>query len=487
MSGDEKSIHPEEWMQKRFPDVLSSSRRAFRLTKGGKVKNLGADLVLADCFGREGSPEAPLAYCPEEKSFYGYDPGGGIYRKLDDEQVVERIDRVFERCARECAEDHRPPVNGVRTVRKLENIRSALRSKSRISADRFRRSTRLLHVENGILDLEERELRPFSSEHPARWKLPIAWQDCPSYPRRFVDFLRTLFPRPADRDLALTVMAMALLGNPFQKVVFLVGPGGSGKSTFVKLMEELVGPEAATQLNLPHADERFQPAEWEGKLLLHQEEADSEMLRKNARVLKALSGGDRIAAERKYRQERTRFTPRALPVLSSNEDLRLPLDGDESAWERRLLVLQPTEEALPEGERVPDYERVLLREDGSGILRLVATRAQRLLKRLDQGRGFPSLTPRQVARIHDLLKGSDPLAYFIKQRVKAAPDAELHAGELKEAYRRWWDRNGSSAPRNVQITRRIRELVEARGGTYAKSLSDHPRHSSRGWRGVRIA
>lgn len=486
MSDDEQGIHPEEWMRKRFSAVLSENERAFRLTKGGKVKRLGPDCILGECFGRKGSPEAPIVYCPEEKSFYGYDPEDGIYRHLDGEQVIDRIDRVFERCARECAEDHQAPVHGVRTVRELEKVRSALQSKSRISSDQFRRSPRLLHVENGILDLEERELRAFSPEQLARWKLNVPWEERPSYPRRFVGFLRTLFPRPADRDLALTMMAMALLGNPFQKVVFLVGPGGSGKSTLVKLMEELVGPEAATQLNLPHADERFQPAEWEGKLLLHQEEADSEMLQKNARILKAISGGDRIAAERKYRQERTRFTPRALPVLSSNEDLRLPLDGDESAWERRLLVLQPTGQSLPEEDRVPNYEQVLLEEDGPGILRLAATRAQRLLRRLDRQCGFPALTPRQVARIHELLRGSDPLAYFIKQRVKRAPGAQLHAGELKEAYRAWWDRAGSSVPGNVKITRRIRELVEKRGGTYAKSLSKHPQHSSRGWRGVRL-
>lgn len=479
-------LHPETWMRKRFPRVLPEHGYAFDVTEDGKIRGLGPDFVLAECLGRRGSPDAPVVFCPEKNSFYAYAPEEGLYHALQPDEVTDRIDRVLERCAQHCDRRHRKRVHGVRRLPWLKRIREALRAKSRLPAARFRQSTESLHVENGVLDLRELELQSFSPEKPARWKLDVAWSQDPDSPKRFVRFLKALFPQPEDRDLALTVMAMALLGNPFQKVVILIGPGGSGKSTLVKLMEELVGPEHATQLNLPHADERFQSAEWEGKLLLHQEEADNEMLRKNSRVLKALSGGDRIAAERKYQQERTRFTPRAVPVLSSNERLRLPLDGDESAWKRRLLVLETSCGQVPEEERIPDFEQKLLKENGTGILRLVAGRAQRLLRRLERGRGFPELAPRQVARMHRLLKNSDPFGYFVKQRVERCPDAELHAGALKEAYRCWLKRHDAPVPANVQVTKEIRELVAEIGGVYAKSLPEHPEFSARGWRGVAL-
>src|SRR5690606_2811262 len=110
---------------------------------------------------------------------------------------------------------------------------------------------------------------------------------------------------------------------------------------------------------------------------LAQLDASQSVLQKNTHILKALSGQDRMQPELKGERTHVTFVPRALPVITTNADVHLRLEGDHEAWQRRLVILRT--EAPPPPRAIPDFERILVREEGPGILRLVAEQARNLL------------------------------------------------------------------------------------------------------------
>lgn len=477
--GPSDDLDPSEWLEKRFPNAPDLAGPVFRVKEDGAVR-LIAPNALARRLGVEGGTDAPIIYVSAEEQFYRFDPKEGIYAELARDDVGDVVDKLFLDGVNACADEYTTDLANLRSPRRCEEVAKGLQMKSNLDMSRFKFDGPQLPVENGLLDLSELSLEPLTRHHYARWKLGVPWKENAAEPERFREFLAQLFPVAEDRELALQVMAMTLLGNPFQKVVFLRGAGRSGKSTFVKLLTELVGPGSGS-LNLSHAEKRFAALPWQDKLLLHQAEADTEMIETNARILKLISGQDPITAEQKNRNDRIEFTPRALPLLTSNQRLRVPINGDREAWEGRLLVLNTGDEPIPEEERVDRLEEKLLHDEGAGILRVVAETASDLLARLDAGDGFPR-SDRQVVRQAKVLRDADPLETFIDRYVVKDPDAELEQPELVAAYRRFLEENGMEPPANVQVPSDKKEFIESLGGTYARSVGDN----QRGWRGVRL-
>jgi putative DNA primase/helicase len=470
---------PSEWLERRFPHPPDDAGPVFDVSDDGDVNLIGRH-GIADRLSIRGKPRRPIVWVPEEEQFYRYSSSEGTYDACSEDRVKAVVDELLRDCASSCADEYEKAIHRLRSRHYLNNIVSGIRATSQVKPGVFDFSRTQLPVANGLLDIETGELRSLGRRDYARWKLDIPWDPRASEPSGFLEFLDRLFPHPDDRTLALRVMAMTLLANPFQKMVFLIGEGGSGKSSYTKLLAKLVGP-ASGDLNLGHAEKRFAALPWRGKLLLHQAETDSEMIAANGRVLKAISGQDPIAAEQKYRNERVSFIPRALPLLVSNERLRVPVNGDLEAWKRRLLVLETGNEPIPKEEREQDIEDSLLAREGSGILRLVVEEASELLELIETGGGL-SLSDRQIVQRSRFLRDADPLETFIERYVVKDPDAELEQPELVAAYRRFLEENGMEPPTNVQVPSEKKEFIERLGGTYARSVGDN----QRGWRGVRL-
>lgn len=482
---------PEEWMRRRFPTVFRDFTGPVfeRTQKGDRITRLGPHTLFARCLGPEGTPDAPLVYCPgapglgKGQGFYRYDPGTGIYEPLtwDEARIV-----VYDMLG-ECAEssDGGEQVHSLRKNRKCDEVLRALKGVATVPMEDFLPGERRRHVDNGILDLDTLTLDDWSPEERSLSRLPVTWERHARFPRLFVGWIREMFPEPDDRDLLLSVMAMALLGNPEQKLVIVTGDGGSGKTTLVKLMAALVGREASGQLRLDQLDYQFEPRRWYHKLLLWTDEANGTIRTKAAKGLKRLSGQSEHVAELKRSNATLRFQPRALPVLVANGRVEVEMDDDQAAWSRRLIVL---EAACPgrRDEKWRDFERKLLEEDGPGILRLVAVRAQRLLRQIDAGEPLDLQTPRQHGRAHRVLRGFDPFPEFVDQRLEPSRGTKTYRGEVYEAAREWLRERDYQVPHRNPLARRLTPLVERMGATEYNRMPDHPEYSTKGWNHIRV-
>ncbi|MDJ0599560.1 MAG: DUF3854 domain-containing protein [Crocosphaera sp.] len=179
----------------------------------------------------------------------------------------------------------------------------------------------LIPFRNGVLDVETKELWPHSPTNYLTWCLPYDYN-----PLAGCNPIKQWLLEMLEGDATLVNLIRAYLHGivtgraDWQKFLALCGPGGSGKSTITKLAIALVGPENVhiTDLDILEKD-KFETANIKYKRLVIINEAISY---KGVKKLKALTGGDRLRFEEKYKQALSSFYPDALVIITSNEPIK---------------------------------------------------------------------------------------------------------------------------------------------------------------------
>jgi hypothetical protein len=82
--------------------------------------------------------------------------------------------------------------------------------------------------------------------------------------------------------------------------------------------------------------------------------------------IKSLLGGDKLEAELKGSNHRFELYGVFNPIITSNARLHIRLEGDRSAWERRLTIVRY--ERPFSGDRIFEVDKYLLSIEAPGIL-----------------------------------------------------------------------------------------------------------------------
>lgn len=191
---------------------------------------------------------------------------------------------------------------------------------------------------NGLLDLATKSLQPTTPENAATWVLPYNYEENATCPN-FLSWLVKAVDGDADTIVLIRALFNALLtGRPdLQVFIHIIGPGGTGKSTFGKLMSVLVGAENATTTNLRQLEtNRFEAANIYGKRLVAIQDADK--YGGAVSVLKAMTGQDPLRLERKNQQQDKSFIYEGQTLIMSNE--RLATTDYTSGIERRRITVE---------------------------------------------------------------------------------------------------------------------------------------------------
>ena len=123
----------------------------------------------------------------------------------------------------------------------------------------------------------------------------------------------------------------------WQKYLELIGAGGTGKSTFIKLAIALVGQENVHTTSLKKLEKsRFETACLEGKRLLVI--TDSERFMGDVSTLKAITGCDTVPYEKKFKQSKGDFLPKSMVIVAANEVIQ---SGDYTSGLARRRVSIP--------------------------------------------------------------------------------------------------------------------------------------------------
>ncbi len=291
-----------------------------------------------------------------------------------------------------------------------------------------------VNVLNGILNVETKRLRDHDPGFMSPVQIPVEYDPgakCPAWEQ----FVSETFPEDA-QELAFELPADLITpSRSVQKSILLIGEGSNGKSTYLRALTGFVGSPNTAGVSLHKLEsDRFATARLIGKLANICPDLPSTHLTETS-AFKAITGGDDLGAEYKYR-EAFEFRPYCRLVFSANH---VPRSGDAShAFFRRWLVV-PFERTFEPDEQIPREEldaKLSSPKELSGVL----NRALDVLPRVRR-RGFTESASMREAW-EEFRAMTDPVSVWLAQNTVEAAEAFVSKDVLAKAYNEFCDKVG---------------------------------------------
>lgn len=297
----------------------------------------------------------------------------------------------------------------------------------------------VLNVKNGLLRLSDRALLPHSPDHLSPVQLPVEFDPSATCPA-IEAFVNQVFPADATM-LAWEIVAWLMRAcTAIQKAILLLGPGGNGKSVYLRLVIAFLGKVNTSGLSLHKLEaDRFSASRLYGKLANICPDLPSEHL-SGTSTFKAITGGDTVTGEYKFKDSFD-FTPYARLVFSANHAPRSQ-DSSQGFFDRWLVILfersfRGTTAEIP--SNVLDAQLQAPREL-SGLL----NKALETLPRIDGKCGFTMPASVQAAA-REFQSTTDPLAVWLERHTIDDPGVFVVKKTLRIVFNAHLERQGRPA------------------------------------------
>jgi len=339
---------------------------------------------------------------------------GGYWQRVEDGLVSQAITRF---------------IGGIPhtriTANKTASVQKLAADESYVRTDLWDARRDIIVCENGTLDLNTFELRDHRPEDYALGALPFEYQP---------DALAETWNQYIGSHVGVEKWAFlqefagyALTTDTEHEIaVWLVGPAGSGKSTYIEGLTSIMGDRAG-QLSL--ADIERSPFALEnivGRTLLTATEQPS-MFIKQVDIINRLISGEIIKINRKNKAI-VDVRPVAKLAWAMNTKPRIREEGN-GIFRRLQIVEFP---ALAAEERDPAVKRRIMQLEAPGILAW----AVEGLRRLRERGGFE--IPETVrAAVRDFEFSNDPPAQFMDECCTLGEDLHVGKRKLYDAYKSW--------------------------------------------------
>jgi putative DNA primase/helicase len=198
---------------------------------------------------------------------------------------------------------------------------------------------------NGVLDLATRELSPHSPDFYFTASLPFAWDANADEPTIVIQWMRAVVGAHEDQvQLLRAYLQAVVIGRPdLQRFLEVIGAGGSGKGTYVRLAQSLVGKGASHPTRLKELEEnRFETANLFGKRLVVI--GDAEKWHGSIDTLKSITGEDSIRFEQKHKQGGDDFVYGGMVIIAGNQHTD---SNDYSSGIQRRKITVPFDYVVP--------------------------------------------------------------------------------------------------------------------------------------------
>lgn len=247
--------------------------------------------------------------------------------------------------------------------------------------------------------------------------------------------------------------------------MFVHGPGGSGKSTFVRVLSEILGTysracnmDAFT--NRERAEHSTEIAKLSGARMVTATETDAGSKWNEPRI-KQLTGRDKIAA-RFMRQDEFEFMPSFKIVIAGNHRPGLKTIGEEM---RRRVHLIEFPDTIPEEDRDKQLPLKLQAEYPA----ILSWMIEGCLEWIDCGLGKPE---RVAEDTHAYLESLDVMGAWIDEFLEPLVGASVKVSECHKSYCAFAKDRGEYEPSMTRFS----EDMQARGYETFKSSTMHFRN-----------
>lgn len=206
---------------------------------------------------------------------------------------------------------------------------------------------KLLPLHNGVFNLITKQLSPHCPGNKLTWILPYDYNPLATC-NPILDWLFQMAKNEGIVQLIRAYLKAIVTGNvDLQRYIELIGPGGSGKSTLMRLAQALVGTRNSHTTTLDALENsRFECASIKDKRLVLI--TDSDRYGGQVSKLKALTGQDSLPYEVKFKQSTGGFMPQALVMVAANEPIQ-SADYTSGLTRRRIT--------LPFNNKIPNYKQ----------------------------------------------------------------------------------------------------------------------------------
>lgn len=298
------------------------------------------------------NPQKLAAYIRENNHYFFIESVGekpvpywyenGYYKQCNDLYFLGQIKRYIEIIDEELVE---PSI--------LNKVYRLLQTDlgNTVPANQLNSDSNIINFENGLLHLDSMELTPHSPNIFSTIQLPCEWTPSPTPCPIFDSFLNTLSSENKDMIKLLTeYIGYAVSNVPgylTKKALFLYGPGNTGKSQYLALLEKLVGGDNYCSITLQALEMRFGTASLFGKRVAGAADMGSASIRELEKF-KSITGGDIIDFEFKGKDK---FNARynGLLLFCCNELPHFSGDRGDHVYER--MILCKCENVIPVDKR----------------------------------------------------------------------------------------------------------------------------------------
>ncbi|BAY08145.1 DUF3854 domain-containing protein [Calothrix sp. NIES-2098] len=256
----------------------------------------------------------------------------GVWSAVNDHYIDTQIQRLLQ------ARD----IRGYGSDAYIVNIRKFL-SRELVTFSWDEREGILPFVD-GIVSIETGDFAPHSPDNRLTWCLPRKYHTpLVADWGQIRAWLEEGWPHPTDQELLLCFAAAVLRGRyDLQKFLYMVGTGGSGKGTYTRLLQQVLGERNTWAGKIEQLADKNDCARLINKKLAVF--ADQDKVTSGLQFFKNLTGQDELTAKRLYK-DGFNFIFKGLALITANAPALL---GAGSWMKRRALVIncthQPTQE-----------------------------------------------------------------------------------------------------------------------------------------------
>lgn len=379
--------------------------------------------------------------------FWEYDEKGKLHRLVA--KVVRKLgeseDEIEQKWARHC-EKHNVRESAIKDLKIL------------VPGDRgeFDQHKYLLNVANGVVNLKTGELQPHDRELRLTKITNVEFKEgakCPTW----LAFLDQIFLGDKDlTDYMQRLIGYSLTGDISEQIMmFLVGGGSNGKSTFINIVKDLVGEygkqaKSDTFIKKKETGANNDIARLVGSRFVSAiESEEGEKLSES--FVKQITGGEPVLA-RFLRQEYFEYIPEFKVFFTTNHK---PIIGglDEGIWRRVKLI--PFELNLPAHQRDKKLSDKLSLEM-PGILNWAI---EGCLKWQKDGLKEPKIVTKATGLYKDDMDILDPFLVECCYTDKGNEDVKVEAKELYSVYNNFCFKSGERTLGNRSFYR----MLETKG------------------------
>lgn len=314
-------------------------------------KNKKGDLginqgVIADCISK--TLDYIIVGNPASQKAMIFTYSNGIYEEISKKALNKYVS------------DYIP--NHLITSNLLNNITELLTNEKTYQYSMLIGDKNIINLKNGLYNVTTGELKPHDSKYISSTQLDVAYNPNPINHGYWDNFIDTLTMGDLQLKNIIQEWYGLILSNydasEPKKLLLLYGPGDTGKSKLISILEKLLGEENSKSIQVQKLGDRFALGDIFKSRLLHYGDLPSKMIDDSSlTILKVLTGGDTLSVERKGIDSFT-IKYRGALMYACNELPVITGDLGKHVFDRFMII--PCNNPIPKEKQNPRILEQLL-------------------------------------------------------------------------------------------------------------------------------